>query len=649
MNIRFFTLTIQCRESKEVIAFSPQVTFFHGQTGSGKSSIARMIDFCLGGDLEKTPAVRKEVISVSLDAQLGQTRCVLERESLESNNLHVSWTDTSGQEHHLSAPLRPASTPILGDNVFNVSDLIFHFCGVTPIKVRKSKSDDGSPLIRLSFRDIMWYCYLDQNHLDSSFYRLKEPIVEAKSRDVMRFIVGFYTEHLQELEIGLEVLLRERDGKIETTKQMRQFLDRLGYGTEQQIRDEINSTKRQLQEAEQKRAAIQDDFQVNTHFADTLRQQLRVMSDTLDDEERVLSELERRVSDQNALRAELTSARVKLARQESASVVLQRVEFAACPLCGTPIDPTPESGSSRCPLCKCDPSQRPAGIEAEHAEEAKRDLEGRIEELTESIERAKRALRKQVGRVERLKAEKAMLDQRLVRELHDYDSAFVAEVRELDRQVATLLERLKGLERMKTLPEAIEQLLREIDQSKGEEERIRREMEAERSGLTTAGEVISEVEKAYLDALLKVGVPGVKPTDTVWINCRNWIPFIREGGDEELAWSFFDTGSGGKKTLLNVCYGLAIHQVAARRKLPLPTFLMIDTPMKNIGEDVNKDIFEAFYRYLYEVVTTDLAASQVIIMDKEYVPPPAGIEIVERFMTPDQAEHPPLISYYRGP
>jgi len=44
-----------------------------------------------------------------------------------------------------------------------------------------------------------------------------------------------------------------------------------------------------------------------------------------------------------------------------------------------------------------------------------------------------------------------------------------------------------------------------------------------------------------------------------------------------------------------------------------------------------------------------LATTQVVIIDKEYIPPPEGITIVERFMTPDKAENPPLIPYYRGP
>ena len=48
-------------------------------------------------------------------------------------------------------------------------------------------------------------------------------------------------------------------------------------------------------------------------------------------------------------------------------------------------------------------------------------------------------------------------------------------------------------------------MLRDVDQSKVDEERIRREMDAERSGLTSAGEVIADIENAFLKALLKVG------------------------------------------------------------------------------------------------------------------------------------------------
>src|SRR5206468_1227636 len=121
MRISVYSLTIQCKDSREIIAFSSQVSFFHGATSAGKSSIVRMIDFCLGGTLEITPAVRKEVLSVAIDVQLGDRRCNLERESLHAKHVHVIWTDEAG-EHHLQVPVDPSSTPVYGDNVFNVSD-----------------------------------------------------------------------------------------------------------------------------------------------------------------------------------------------------------------------------------------------------------------------------------------------------------------------------------------------------------------------------------------------------------------------------------------------------------------------------------------------------------------------------------------------
>lgn len=83
-------------------------------------------------------------------------------------------------------------------------DLIFYFLDIIPLKVRKSKVEDNSPLVRLSFRDILWYCYLQQDLLDSSFYRLEDSYRKLKSRDVMRFVVGYYKERLNQLESELE-------------------------------------------------------------------------------------------------------------------------------------------------------------------------------------------------------------------------------------------------------------------------------------------------------------------------------------------------------------------------------------------------------------------------------------------------------------
>lgn len=648
MKLRFLELIIQCKSSMERVRFSSHVNFFHGKTGSGKSSIARMIDFCLGGELEQTPAVRKEVIQITLVAQAAESSCVFERTATGSSQVHVTWKDKEGIEHHVLAPKKASTTPIFGDSIYNLSDLIFHLCDVTPIRVRRNKSDDNAPLVRLSFRNLMWYCYLEQDQLDSSFYHLREPIMEAKSRDVMRFVSGFYTERLQELETLLDKTVAGRAAKIEACEQMRTFLIRLGYSTEEQIGDEILEITAQLESEKARQSSVRSGFTDKTHFADELREKLRKLSGLLSRERETIAELSGKLVEEEALRAELTTARFKLARQDSASV-LKGVFFEACPLCGTSIDRKDEIATDQCPLCLSFPVLRVEKDTLKNTEVAKRDLETRIEELSDSITRTRKALRRQAERVERLENEKRLLDSQLIKELHDYDSAFVAAIREVDRLVATYEERLKSLGRLKELPDTIAKLLTEADQSMVEAERIRREMEREKASLTSADGIVRELEEAFLEVLKEVRVPGVRRNDKVRISRQNWIPMILEGGDEDAGWSFFDTGSGGKKTLLNVCYALAVHRVAAKNGLPLPSFLIIDTPMKNISEDVNKELFEAFYRYLYRLVKTELSTVQLIIIDNDYVAPSEEIVITERYMTPDNNNCPPLISYYRGP
>src|SRR6185436_19364840 len=98
------------------------------------------------------------------------------------------------------APLSAQAAPLVEPGVFSLSDLVFHLCGVTPIKVRQRHRDPDSPLIRLSIRDIWWYCYLDQLHLDSSFFHLEDPFRGRKSQDAMRFFTGLHSERLSQLD-----------------------------------------------------------------------------------------------------------------------------------------------------------------------------------------------------------------------------------------------------------------------------------------------------------------------------------------------------------------------------------------------------------------------------------------------------------------
>ncbi len=161
--------------------------------------------------------------------------------------------------------------------------------------------------------------------------------------------------------------------------------------------------------------------------------------------------------------------------------------------------------------------------------------------------------------------------------------------------------------------------------------------------------VLTDLEKEFLYTLNTVGLPGVSEEDEVHINRKTWELFVYPNGEEYLKWNFFNAGSGGKKTLFNVCYLLSMHVVAARHNLLLPSFIIIDSPMKNIDKEVNEDLFKRFYDHLYNLAGGVLNMTQFIIIDNSYVSPKnEKLQFKDRYMTDNDDQHPPLISYYRG-
>ena len=651
MKINFHRLVLNCRRSVEEIDLSAQISLFHGKISAGKSSIVRLIDYCLGGGLERTPAIMQELVSVSLYCRIADYDVVLDREARASNQVQVTWQRGGPESAKVLAPLQRSQDrgPIWGEDVYTLSDLVFFLLGITPIKVRRSKREQDSPLVRLSLRDLLFYCYLEQDHIDSSFFNMEDPFKKLKSRDVMRFVVGFYTERLNDLDLTLEEMQEDRTVKLQSAEQLRGSLIDLGYGSALEIQAEIDQLHNQLVQARTEEQEIRSGQMRDDHLVDELRGRLRELSSQLDTEEKAYGDQRRTIDELERLRAEFISARFKLGRAEAASVVLAKAAFERCPLCGVPLEQMSSRAPESCVLCGTPDADRDRVL-AGRAEALQKDLDSRVDDVTAALERHRLAIKKQRDLVGRLRGQKADLDRQLDVESHTYDSNFLARSREIERRIATLEEQIRGLERMRRLPEMVRSLEAEAARLQGEILIIRREMEEERGRLTQAGRYIREIEYRFLEALTAVGVPGVGPEDIVRIDIKTWIPFVLPAGDEALRWSFDNAGSGGKKTLFKVCYALAVHAVAAHNDLPLPSFLIIDTPMKNIGEDVNEDLFRSFYGYLYTLAAGPLKAVQFVIVDKEYYPPKSrSIEINERFMTPDDLQHPPLISYYRGP
>lgn len=650
MNIKLENLILNCKKSREVIDLSHHISIFYGKISSGKSSIARLIDYCLGGDLEKTPAIQSELVSVMLAATIGNYSVVFERILTIGSTIRVTWTGPNNNNGSINVPKQAGNSPIWGNNIYSLSDLIFFFLDLTPPKVRKSKLDPDSPLIRLGFRDFLEFCYLEQDKLDSTFYNLDVPILKEKSKDVLRFIVGYYSEKLNDLEIELEKIRQQRYGMIEAKKQVVDFLQKLGYGSELEIAQKIEDTNKELKIALQAQLDIKKQYIYDTHPSDDLREKIRTLGDKIEFEKLALVDIQEKIEEQESLRSELLSTKIKISRTTTASQLLSGVSFIKCPVCGSKLEnPTTDDIANNCYLCHASINTLPKSDISEHAEQINNDLSSRIDDLSISVKNLHASEIRQNIKITKMVEIKKDLDNDLSNMLRNYESAYLSTAKNIEREIATLQERQTSLVQLYKLPKELHSYDEKVTKLQISEEEIKNTILSERKMLYQANQNISLLEDYYLNSLLEVAVPGVNSNDKVDIDIKNWIPNILTDGDLEKAWNFYNAGSGGKKTLLNVLFAVAFHKLSIEKQLPLPNILIIDTPMKNIGKEINKDLFRGFYDYLYLLAINSLKNTQIIIIDSDYFPPEdKSIDIFVRYMTPLDSKFPPLITYYQG-
>lgn len=647
MKINFETLKLVCRKSEEIVDVSAHISFFHGQLSAGKSTIARLVDFCLGASLEQTTAIQQELVAVQLTLTIGDHSVLIERNRGE-NVLQVSWSKPDEPPNSVLVAARGDGPAVLADDVRNLSDLVLHLLGIAVIKVRKRTDDPDSALVRLSMRDILTFCYLAQEGLDSEFFHLQAPIRREKSKDVLNYVLGFFSDRLNELQIEYDRVATEQRTKELSAKRIREFLAQFEFGTESDIDQELADIANKVTALDASLAGEGAVFTGQTHFVDEQRTRLVALSQALADAEETLLDLGRNLSEQRELKAELISMKFKTARADSARNVLAGAKFQVCPNCGQPLSAHRAARPEDCHLCLQPPKPAEPNVTVDLV---RSDLDARISEIDSFLKRQEKAKSALERKTSDLRAEKSRQDKALSQQLASYETDRLVRTREAERQRAALLERQAFLQRLRQMPIAVETMAKEADTLKAELARLERVIDTEKQRLTNADKNFKLLEEYFLDALVAIGMPGVSSDDQVRINRKTLVPEVLPKGDGEIAYTFFTAGSGGKKVLMTICFALALHRVAAVRSLPLPSFLIIDSPTKNITPDINQELVSAFYLYLYQLAATDLRDVQFIIIDQTLVEPKKdlGLSFQHRLLQRGDPDHPPLISYYDGP
>jgi len=649
MKFTLMSLDLILRKDDETIHFS-DVTYFWGQMGAGKSSIARLVDYCLGGTIQLSPALQSEFVSARLTIALEKSTLTIERQR-DASNVFATWKAEDGP-YSLVLPARVAAGEVIPETgVETLSDLIFWLSEINPPRVRKSKIKEDSKAVRLTVRDLLWYCYLDQDHIDSSFFHLEENAefyLRLKSRDVIRYVIGYHDERVADLEAELDQLRANRIARNASIESLNHALTEVGIGSEQQINEREATLREAIAGANAEIAALRAaprDTQTS-HAIDQLSSRARLLGSQIAKLEVDADEL-RTIRDRHVRhRNEIEMLSLKFRRSAVAREILGDVKFTECPRCTQHL---PQHEARCCEVCGqvdlaelADPTEV-AALDA--------DIVSRQVELNDAIAAIDTNLRLiDVDQKSHLQA-KQRIEADLNRAMAERDTAFLSTVLLKERESAALEAELNSIRWLLRLPQMLQEqrealaMIVALEQSTREAlKEVRAQAESDRSSLL-------EFAGYFIDCLVLSGVPGVQRNDRVVLEPPSFYPAIYSHDPADLtASTFTSVSSGGKKTLFKCCFAIALHRIAAQLHAPLPELMILDSPMKNISERENRAQFEGFYRMLYRLKKTELAKTQLVLIDKEFLAPQADAaqDVLSRHMQPDSSEHPPLIRYYRG-
>jgi len=648
MRLRLKKLHLDLRKSIERIDL-PGIVYFYGPIGSGKSSIGRLIDYCLGGSYAWTPALQAEMVSAALELSVNDIPLTLHRDK-DASQVVAAWQN-GDETLQVVIPAKTGTVEVLpATGVMVLSDLLFHLAKEEPPYVRRRKGKPDERLERLSFRDLFRYCYLDQIGMDSVFFRLdsENHAIRAKSVDALRYILGYRTEQVAELESRLQEVREQRLALLSGAQALAKALIDAGLDDINAYDLKIESTKAEIDRARVAAEAARQQRSPAPHAAEQLREQARRLAQEQIALEQASADIDFRIVELERHTNELQMLSVRFQRTASARMVLGGVDFSSCPRC-TQTLPNREVGL--CVVCG-QPEHITEAVGSLGETVVNEDLRARQVELRETLARMRAQKRAVLLRSGEIASERSAADRALDIRLKEYDSAFLSQALQHERSLATLEQRLDAMLRYRKLPDVLQEQQAQAEALKIDEADLRTKLEAAKKWAFSDRKNVQLLGELFLDCLVRTKFPDVRATYHVEIDPATFYPRIPLGVNDALVvLSFDNAGSGGMMALFKTCYALALHRVCARAGASrLPPVLIIDTPTKNVSSVENPEVVAAFYRLVYELAAGELIETQFVIIDNEFSAVPEDIDLPmrRRHLVKGDPENPPLIPYLEG-
>lgn len=560
-------LIVVGRKKNYKVDFEPGVNIIYGDSATGKSSILNLIDYLLGAKhFSLYPEIEAVARYAVLDVTLNEDRYTIKRDIFDpSKPIEVFPCEYSKVEKYRPKKFLPnfqpnSRYPDLGF----YSEFLFDALNFSNVKIKESPTKDDSKLVRLSFRDLFKYCYVDQDELGSKkFLRPDSYPLQVRFREVFKYIFNTLDSNVANLDSQISSKSKERK-KLETIfSTVSDFLRESEFGSMPALDSEITITDKEVEELQEKIKQLNTSQTVDEEVYKSIK---AALSDIALNKKALLQnmqETELKIDRFTRLKNEYLNDIAKFKASLAAKEVIGEVskEITLCPVCdnGLEVDAALEKFD-------INPNDK-IKHEINVLKRRSKDTEQLVHDTRQKWEAFKVELR-ELDSAES-NARKLMEDN-----TKDLSTPYLAErdmyvkkVGELTQKRKDLVERLKIRNQHNHLTATIKSLDIRLGQLKEQLEELRKTAPSMVDVLSNLADNL----KDYLTSIKIKSPTGISYDD------KSFSPKLRDI-------EYPNITSGGLRTIVGIGYLCSFMQEALNSTISYPSFLMIDTVGKYLGK-----------------------------------------------------------------
>lgn len=602
-----------------------------GEISTGKTSVLEFVDFCLGASSHpKHQEVRRQVRSALLEVDLSGDVAVVER-GLEDGPgiafVHQCRIETIGDPHAKTLhPITPPSDPQ------SLSSLLLENCGLAGISLREAPSRSDSRTDPLSFRDVMWLCFLPNRRMDSGqLLHEANHMQNLKLRQVIDVVFGVHDDQLAQLAEAIGSATEKRRQLDAEIKALDRFLIEQEVPTTLELEATSDAVLSDLATVDTELAQLTASMQATTEFANQLRSSYNAAKQTV-------AQLSSRVRDRDTLVKRLAPLRGQYAEDEKKLVFYQEAKslfdplgVTVCPSCLQPLEEPAKIQNGDCSLCgRVVPSGENSidvAAELNSTRLRRREIDKYIDEVEAGLAEARLAQSHAM-------AAEADIQKRLDATVAQSLAPFVAQRDDANRRREQAVSRQNDIARQLRLHAGLlsrRDALTKLDENLDALRERSRQLQEHRPSKEA---VVGDLSQRFAAILADFTFPKLDDPVPPYID-QNYVPHVRGN-------SYRDIGSTGGMTLISLAWFLAIFGRVVDTAASHPGFLMIDSPQKNLtprsgtsGDDfTDPAIVSRVWAHLASMTRSAAFGSMQLIVVDNAPPEVAHQDVVVRYGGP---------------